>query len=60
MNFHEIDKHIIPMNNFIFKWRFTEEKYGLFHENHLNELKPLDKVASNFLDNFIGKINLHN
>jgi len=60
MNFQEIDKHIIPMEDFIFKWRFTEEKYDLLPDNHLNEMKPLDKEASNFLDNFIGKTSLHN
>lgn len=60
MNFQEIDKHIIPMDDFILKWRFTEEKYDMLPDNHLNEMKPLDKEASNFLDNFISKTALHN
>ncbi|WP_186755675.1 DUF2947 family protein [Echinicola salinicaeni] len=60
MNFQEIDKHIIPMDGFILKWRFTEEKYDLLPDNYLNELKPLDKEASHFLDNYISKTTLHN
>lgn len=59
MNFLEIDKHIIPMNEFIFNWRITEEMYSLLTKHQLNEFKPLDKEASNFLDNFIGNAALH-
>jgi len=47
------------MEDFIFKWRFTDEKYDLLPDNHLNELKPLDKEASNFLADFLSKTTLH-
>ena len=60
MNFQEINEHIIPMDDFSLKWRFTEEEYDLISNIHLNELKPLDNKASNFLNNFIEKIRIHN
>ena len=60
MDFNAIDSHIISMDEFVLKWRFTEEKYDLLSEEHLRELKPLDKEASGFLENFISKTSLHN
>ncbi|MTI31455.1 hypothetical protein [Xanthovirga aplysinae] len=60
MNFNEIDNHIIPMKAFKLNWRFTERKYDLLPEKHLNELKPLDNEASEFLDKYISKVELHN
>ncbi|MEP2446199.1 MAG: DUF2947 family protein [Balneola sp.] len=47
------------MDKFILKWRFTEQEYDLLSEDHLNELKPFDKDASEFLDDFINKNQLH-
>ncbi|MDD7887451.1 hypothetical protein [Flavivirga sp. 57AJ16] len=54
MTFENLNKHIIPMTEFTLKWRFTEEKYDRLSEQHLNALKPLDKVGAEFLANFLS------
>ncbi|MGV3632279.1 MAG: DUF2947 family protein [Bacteroidota bacterium] len=59
VGFDNIYDHIIPMEDFRLKWRFTEEKYDILPDLHLEQLKPLSPEASQFLWNFIREINLH-
>ncbi len=59
IDFDNIQEHIIPMENFSLKWRFTQESHDKLPDLHLDQLKPLDKKASNFLANYISKTNLH-
>ena len=42
----EIEQHTIPFDQFQYKWRFTHEKYNLLPTSHLEQIRPLDKVAS--------------
>ncbi|HVA97682.1 MAG TPA: hypothetical protein VNG53_02210 [Bacteroidia bacterium] len=41
------------------KWRFTEKKYDLLQKKDLELLKPLDKLASTFLADYISNSTLH-
>ncbi len=59
MTFEKLNRHIIPMTEFTLKWRFTEEKYGLLSEQHIAELKPLDKTGAEFLADYISTCRLH-
>ncbi len=59
IDFDNIFQHVIPMDDFRLKWRFTEEKYDKLPDQHLDQLKPLDSEAAKFLWDFIEKINLH-
>lgn len=59
MNFDDIDKSIISMDNFTLNWRFMDERYGVIPSDHLSELKPLDEAASNFLDTFLSRTHIH-
>ncbi len=59
MTFKELDKHIIPMEEFMLKWRFTDEKYDLLPENHVVELKPLDRIGSEFLADYLTDCRVH-
>ena len=59
VDFNNIKEHIIPMTDFGLKWRFTNEKYDKIPDEHLNQLKPLDKEAANYLWDFILQTNLH-
>ena len=47
------------MTEFTLKWRFTEEKYDLLSEQHLAELKPLDKIGAEFLADYICNCRVH-
>lgn len=47
------------MDDFMLKWRFTDERYDLLPDMHLEQLKPLSKNASRFLWDFISEIDLH-
>ena len=60
IGFNNINDHVIPMDDFSMKWRFTEEEYDKLPGIHLNQLKPLDANASKFLWNYIVATNLHN
>lgn len=60
IGFDNIFQHVIPMEEFSMKWRFTEEKYDLLPEQHLEQIKPLDNEASQFLWDYISNSNLHN
>jgi hypothetical protein len=59
MTFEDLNKHIIPMTEFTLKWRFTEEKYDCLPEQHLNELKPLDKAGAEFLADYLSNCKIH-
>ena len=60
IDFDNIFQHVIPMDDFRLKWRFTEEKYDKLPDQHLDQLKPLDNEAAKFLWDYIAKTNLHN
>jgi hypothetical protein len=60
IGFDTIYQHIIPMNDFRLKWRFTEEKHTKLTRQHLDWLHPLDSEASRFLWDYISDSNLHN
>lgn len=60
IDFDNIFQHVILMDDFRLKWRFTEEKYDKLPDQHLDQLKPLDDEASTFLWDYILKTNLHN
>jgi hypothetical protein len=60
IDFSNLLEHIIPISDFELSWRFTEERYNVLPEIHLNQLRPLDKLAANFLSNYISEIGLHN
>ncbi len=59
VDFSNINEHVIPINDFRLKWRFTDRNYEKLSEEHLNQLKPLDKQASNYLWDYISQTNLH-
>ena len=59
VNLDNILEFISPMDEFTLKWRFIEEKYDVLPLAHLNQLKPLNKEASNFLWNHILDSNIH-
>lgn len=59
MTFQELNNHIIPMSEFRLKWSFTEEKYNCLPEQHLNELKPLDKIGAEFLSDYLDECKVH-
>jgi hypothetical protein len=59
VNFDNILEHVIPLDDFQLKWRFTEGNYDIFPDQHLEQLKPLDKIASQFLWDYISQTNLH-
>lgn len=59
IDFDSIFDYIISMDNFQLSWRFADDKYGKLPDQHLEQLKPLDKVASEFLWNFISNTDLH-
>ena len=58
--FDNIYEQIIPMEKFRLKWRFTEEKYYKLPEIHLEQLKPLNEKASEFIWDFISSSGMHN
>ncbi|XLS27642.1 hypothetical protein ACJD0Z_10585 [Flavobacteriaceae bacterium M23B6Z8] len=47
------------MTEFTLKWRFTEENYDLLPEQHIAELKPLDKTGAEFLADYLDKCWIH-
>ncbi|HEX8546202.1 MAG TPA: hypothetical protein VF691_04525 [Cytophagaceae bacterium] len=59
IDFNNLQEHVISMDNFAMKWRFTEDEHEKLPEHHLNQLKPLDEEASNFLWDYIANTNLH-
>ena len=59
IDFNNISEHVISMDDFSMKWRFTEEKYDKLPEAHLNQIKPLDNNAAKFLWDYIDATDLH-
>lgn len=59
IGFDNILDHIISMDDFALKWRFTEDKYDKLPPLHLEQLKPLDEQASKFLSDYIDLSSLH-
>lgn len=59
IGFDNIQDNLIDLNDFRLKWRFTDAKYNLLPNEHLELLKPLNKNASNFLWNYIMTVDLH-
>jgi len=59
VNFGNLFDHIISIDDFQLKWRFTEAKYDMLPDQHLAQLKPLDKIGSQFLSNYILQTSLH-
>jgi len=59
IDFDNIFGHVIPLDNFRLKWRFTDEKFDKLPNQDLDKLQPLDSVASTFLWNYLIKNNLH-
>jgi len=60
IGFDNILDHVIPMDDFVLKWRFTEEKYNQLPQLHSDQIKPLDHHAAKFLWDFINTTGLHN
>jgi hypothetical protein len=60
VDFDNIKDHVISMDDFNLKWRFTDENYDKLPQLHIDQLKPLDHPASKFLWDFIVATNLHN
>ncbi len=50
------------MKEFPIGWRFLEEKFELnvIRDEHKEELKPLNKIGSKFLNNYISTCQIHN
>jgi hypothetical protein len=59
IDFDNIFDHVIPLNTFSLKWRFTNDDPDNLPAQDLEQLKPLDKKASEFLFAYISKIGLH-
>ncbi|GAB2494570.1 hypothetical protein [Algoriphagus taiwanensis] len=59
IDFSNIHDHVIEIEDFDLKWRFTEEKYAILPESDLKQIKPLDKEAGKYLDHFIRSVELH-
>jgi hypothetical protein len=57
IDFNNIFEHAIPLDDFMLKWRFSNDE---LNSQHINQLMPLDKEASAFLYNYISNNNLHN
>lgn len=57
--FDNLHLHIIPMDNFVLKWRFTDEAYDRLPDDHLDQLKPLNTEAAAFLWDYISGNRLH-
>ena len=59
VDFNTIEECIVPMEDFVLKWRFTEEKYHKISQQHLEQLKPLNHEAARFVWNYISQSGLH-
>lgn len=59
VGFDNILDHVIPMNAFGRNWRFTDPKYDVLPDHHLDQLKPLDTEAARFLFDYILTSGLH-
>lgn len=59
VDFNNILEHVISLNTFGLKWRFINEEYNKIPDQHLAQFKPLDKMASEFLWNYISDAVIH-
>ena len=59
VTFENLKDHKISLERFSYKWRFTEEKYSVLPEAHLEQLMPLNEQAAQFLWDFIKETKLH-
>ncbi|MFB9842550.1 hypothetical protein [Mucilaginibacter ginsenosidivorans] len=59
IGFENLDDHVIPMAEFLLKYRFTDPDYEELPQSHLAQLKPLDTHGSKFLWNYIKEANIH-
>ena len=57
--FDNIFDHVIPMDTFVLKWRFTDKDYNQLPQSHLDQIRPLDQPAAKFLWEFIGATGMH-
>ncbi len=51
-----IEQHTILFEQFKLKWRFTEEKYNVLPPHHLEQIQPLDKLASRLISEVTDKM----
>ena len=47
------------MDEFPLKWRFNNDRYNILPTKDLDQLIPLNREASKFLENFIAESGLH-
>jgi hypothetical protein len=60
IDFDNILEHVTSIDAFDLKWRFIDEGYDKISDQHLAQLKPLDKMASEFLWDYISNSGIHN
>jgi len=49
---------LVPLSLFSLKWRFIDPKHNILPDNDIKKLKPLNGLASQFLDQY-AKTNLY-
>jgi hypothetical protein len=59
IGFDNIKDFVMPVEQFSMNWRFTEKNYDKIPDLHLDQLKPLNKIASEFIWDFIQNNKLH-
>ena len=59
VDFKNILSHTTRLADFELAWRFTDEKYNILPDSHLELLRPLDKSGAKFLSDYISAVNLH-
>jgi hypothetical protein len=59
ITFNNLCEHNVPIENFGLKWRFTDGSFDRLPDNHLEQLKTLDKEAAKFLWDYITEKELH-
>ena len=59
VDFKNINDFVIPLTDFALNWRFVDPKYNALPDYHLKDLKPLGKVASRFLFDYLKTNDLH-
>jgi len=59
VDFDNILEHVVSLDAFDLKWRFTDEGHDEIPEQHLVQMKPLDRMASEFLWDYISDTEVH-
>ncbi|KAA3436361.1 hypothetical protein [Rufibacter hautae] len=59
VSFDNIIDFVVPLEQFPLNWRFTDENFDKLPDLHLEQLKPLNKNASEFIWDFIHQNKLH-